>query len=63
MYYLYTNDEFLQSTPSLKTAKAVAVSLFKSLGKDIFVWREKKGKKSELILEVIDETRVPTIPA
>jgi hypothetical protein len=62
MYYLYTNDEFLQSTPSLQTAKAVAVSLFKSLGKDIFVWRERKGQKSMLILEVIDETRVPTIP-
>jgi hypothetical protein len=62
MYHLYTNDEFLQSTPSLKTAKAVAVSLFKKVGKDIFVWRDKRGHKSELILEVIDETRVPTSP-
>jgi hypothetical protein len=57
MYTIYTDREFVKQSPSLATAQKEAVRLYKERNENIYVWREQKGKKSELILEVIDETK------
>lgn len=57
MYTIYTDKEFVKQSPSLNTAKKEAIRLYKERNEDIFVWRESKGKKPELILEVYDETK------
>jgi len=62
MYNIYTNDEHVANATTAREAKRRAISLFNTLGKDIFVWSNRKGQKSELILEVIDDNCVPTTP-
>jgi hypothetical protein len=58
MYNIYTDTELINRAPSISTARNLAITAYKSLQKEIFVWREQKGKKSELVLEVLhDETQ------
>lgn len=55
MYKIYTNKELVAVAPSSRVARSVAISKYKELNEEVFVWREKKGEKSTLVLEVLHD--------